>query len=133
MLELLIWIPKNETNIRFETVGFNFKIENLTWDLIFAYSWQFSAISKCWKNLKKLKHWNIEINSETLKTLIDSMLKFWITLTSNWVSMFIFLTSKTLNRNQCQCWCRPLVGIIFRNFIQMTLFLYFLNFSSSKF
>jgi len=36
------------------------------------------------------------------------MLKFWNTLTLHWVSMFIFLTLKTLNQNQCQCRCRPL-------------------------
>jgi len=51
------------------------------------------------------QHWNIE-NIES-----NSMLKFWKTLTSHWVLIFIFLTSKTLNRNQCQCWCRPLLCI----------------------
>jgi len=36
------------------------------------------------------------------------MLKFSVTLTSHWASMFIILTLKTLNLNQSQCWCRPL-------------------------
>ncbi len=46
----------------------------------------------------------IETLKSTLKTFIEniesnSMLKFWKTLTSHWVSMFIFFTSKTLKRN----------------------------------
>ncbi len=53
-----------------------------------------------------LKHWNQHWNIENIES--NSMLKFWKTLTSHWVSMFIFLTLKTLNWNQCQCRCRPL-------------------------
>ena len=62
---------KGRLNYNFRT---NFTLliinkKNLTWDLIFAYFGQFSAIWKCWQYLKKLQHWNIEINIETLKTL----------------------------------------------------------------
>jgi len=114
------------------------KIENMIINLIFAYTGQLSAIRKYWQYLKKLQHWNIEINIETLKSTLKhwyqhwnieintetlkSTLKHWnqhwnieiniktlkSTLTSQWVSMLIFLTWETLNQHQCQCWCRPL-------------------------
>jgi len=47
--------------------------------------------------LKHWKHW-IKFNVEILNN-IDIELSFNV----------IFLTSKTLNQNQCQCWCRPLM------------------------
>jgi len=61
------------------------------------------------EKIATLKHWNQHWNIENIES--NSMLKCWKTLTSHWVSMFIFLTSKTLktlNRYQCQCRCRPL-------------------------
>jgi len=74
---------------------------NMGLDICFLW-----AIWKCWQYLKKLQHWNQHWNIQNIE--FNPMLKFRKTLTSHRVSMFIFLTSKTLNRNQCQCWCRPL-------------------------
>ncbi len=90
----------------------------------------FENVDNIWKNCNSetlkstLKHWNIESNS---------MLTFWKTLTSHWVSMFIFLTLKTLNRNQCQCRCRPLMLWDEKSFKVRTVFLWELKANSYSF
>ena len=80
---------------------------------------RFAQIEQWFKHLKieTLKTLNIEIALSFNVHYFDienieskSMLKFLSTLTSHWVSMFIFPTLKTSNRNQCQCGCRPLVS-----------------------
>jgi len=98
---------KGKLNLNFRT-NFTLLIKNrklnicLLWT-IFCYLKMLTIFEK----IATLKHCNQLWNIENIES--NSMLTFWKTLTSHWVSMFIFLTLKTLNRNQCQCRCRPLL------------------------
>ena len=102
---------KGKLNFNFRT-NFTLLIKNrkLNMGLNICLLWTIFCYLKMltiFEKIATLKHWNQHWNIENIES--NSMLKFWKTLTSHWVSMFIFLTSKTLNRNQCQCRCRPLV------------------------
>ncbi len=84
---------KRSSNFNFRT-NFTLLIKNRKPNLIFAYPRHFFCYLKTnniWKNAT-LKHWSQHWNIENIES--NSMLKFWKTLTSHWVSMFIFLHQK---------------------------------------